>query len=54
MSDNHFDQQCAIRFCFRFGHIATETFQKLQTAYGESVFLRVQVFRWFKAYSGDR
>ena len=51
MSDNNFEQRCAIRFCFKLGHSATETFQKLQQAYEESLLSRAQVFRWFKAFS---
>ncbi|VVC25895.1 Hypothetical protein CINCED_3A017953 [Cinara cedri] len=54
MSDNNFEQRCAIRFCFKLGHSATETFQKLQQVYGESVLSRAQVFRWFKAFSEGR
>ncbi|KAJ8948030.1 hypothetical protein NQ318_003363, partial [Aromia moschata] len=42
------------RFCFRLGHSATDTFAKLQHAHGDSVFLRAQVFRWFKAFSEER
>lgn len=53
-SDNNFKQRCAIRFCFKLGHSATDTFQKLQQAYGESVLSRAEVFRWFKAFSGRR
>ncbi|GFX29465.1 HTH_48 domain-containing protein [Trichonephila clavipes] len=49
MSDN--EQRCAIKFCFRFGHNATEIFSKLQQAYGYSVLSRAQVFRWFKSFS---
>ncbi|GFW23230.1 protein GVQW3 [Trichonephila clavipes] len=52
MSDN--EQRCAIKFCFRFGHNATETFSKLQQAYGYRVLSRVEVFRWFKAFSEGR
>ncbi|GFV94997.1 protein GVQW3 [Trichonephila clavipes] len=52
MSDN--EQRCAIKFCFRLGHNATETFAKLQQAYGDSVLSRAQVFRWFKAFSEGR
>ncbi|GFV67688.1 HTH_48 domain-containing protein [Trichonephila clavipes] len=54
MSDNNFEQRCAIKFCFRLGHNATETFTKLQQAYGDSVLSRAQVFRWFKAFSERR
>ncbi|GFX17120.1 protein GVQW3 [Trichonephila clavipes] len=52
MSDN--EQRYAIKFCFRLGHNATETFAKLQQAYGDSVLSRAQVFRWFKAFSEGR
>ncbi|KAJ8935747.1 hypothetical protein NQ318_000573, partial [Aromia moschata] len=41
-------------FCFRLGHSATDTFAKLQHAYGDSVFSRAQVFRWLKALSEGR
>ncbi|KAL4142816.1 hypothetical protein QTP88_005213 [Uroleucon formosanum] len=54
MGDNNFEQRCAIRFCFKLGHNATETFQKLQQAYGEDVLSRARVFRWFKAFSEGR
>ena len=54
MSDNNFEQRCVMRFCFKLGYSATETFQKLQQAYGESVLSRAQVFRWFKAFSEGR
>jgi hypothetical protein len=54
MGDDNFEQRCAIRFCLKLGHSATETFQKLQQANGESVLLRTQVFRWFKAFSEGR
>ncbi|GFX82161.1 protein GVQW3 [Trichonephila clavipes] len=54
MSDNNFEQRCAIKFCFRLGHNATETFAKLQQAYGDSVLSRAQVLRWFKAFSEGR
>ncbi|CAK9816700.1 Protein GVQW3 [Anthophora quadrimaculata] len=52
--DVNFKQRCAIRFCFRLGHKATETFAKLQQAYGDNVLSRAQVFRWFKAFSEGR
>jgi len=54
MGDDNFEQRCAIQFYFKLGYSATETFQKLQKAYGKSVLLRVQVFRWFKAFSEGR
>ncbi|GFX58714.1 uncharacterized protein TNCV_804191 [Trichonephila clavipes] len=48
MSDK--EQRCAIKFCFRLARNATETFAKLQQAYGDSVLSRAQVFRWFMAF----
>ncbi|GFX49285.1 putative mariner transposase [Trichonephila clavipes] len=39
---------------FGLGHNATETFAKLQQAYGDNVLSRAQVFRWFKAFSKGR
>ncbi|KAJ8952389.1 hypothetical protein NQ318_014480 [Aromia moschata] len=33
---------------------ATDTFAKFQHTYGDSVFSRAQVFRWFKAFSEGR
>ena len=54
MSDINFEQWCAIRFCFRFGHSATETLAKLQQAYRDSVLSGAQVFWWFKALSEGR
>ncbi|GFX20730.1 protein GVQW3 [Trichonephila clavipes] len=52
MSDN--EQRCVIKFCFRLGHNATETFAKFQQAYGDNVLSRAQVFRRFKAFSEGR
>ncbi|KAJ8949206.1 hypothetical protein NQ318_021699 [Aromia moschata] len=53
MSDINFEQRCAIRFCFRLEHSATDTFAKLEHVYGDSVFSRAQVSRWFKAFSEE-
>ncbi|GFX14283.1 putative transposase [Trichonephila clavipes] len=46
MSDNNFEQRCAIKFCFRLGHNATETFAKLQQAYGDKCFVKGPVNRF--------
>ncbi|GFW14894.1 protein GVQW3 [Trichonephila clavipes] len=54
MSDNNFEQRCAIKFCFRLEHNVTETFAKPKQAYGDSVLSRIQVFWWFKAFSEGR
>ncbi|GFV26679.1 HTH_48 domain-containing protein [Trichonephila clavipes] len=52
MSDN--EQRCAIKFCFRLGHNATETFVKLQQAYEDSDLSGAPVLRWFQAFSEGR
>ncbi|GFW14293.1 protein GVQW3 [Trichonephila clavipes] len=52
MSDN--EQRCAIKFCFRLGHNATETFSKLQQVYGDRILSGAQGFRWFKTFSEGR
>ncbi|GFX21934.1 protein GVQW3 [Trichonephila clavipes] len=52
MSDN--EHRCAIKFCFRLRHNATETFAKLPQTYRDSVLSRAQGFWWFKAFSEGR
>ena len=48
------EQYIAIRFCFRLKHTASETYAKLQQAYGEDALPRATVFRWFKDFKDDR
>ena len=41
-------EQCiCIKFCFKIGKPATETYQLLQQAYGEDAMGRTQLFDWF-------
>ena len=40
-------QRISIKFCFKIGKTATETYQLLQQAYGEDAMGRTQVFGWF-------
>ena len=54
MSDINYEQRCAIKFCVKLGHNATETFKKLTKVYGDEALSRAQVFRWFKAFSDGR
>lgn len=54
MSARSYEQRCAIKFCFKLGHNATETCTKLQQAYGDAALSRAQVFRWFKEFSEGR
>ena len=44
----------AIKFCFKHGHNATETYGKLQTAFGLSCMNRASVFEWHKRFKEGR
>ena len=48
------EQYGAIKFCFRLNHTASETYEKLKQAYGESALPRATVFRWFKEFKEER
>ncbi|XP_067931017.1 protein GVQW3-like [Watersipora subatra] len=54
MSDSRVKQRCAIKFCVKLRHSATETYSKIQQAYGDTALSRAQVFRWLKAFSDGR
>ena len=41
------EQRICIKFCFKTGKPATETYQLLQQACGEDAMGRTQVFDWF-------
>lgn len=44
----------AIKRCFKAGKNATEAFEMLRVAYGESVMSRASVFRWYSQVSSGR
>jgi len=44
------EQRIYIKFCFKIGKPATETYQLLQQAYGEDAVGRTQVFDWFRRF----
>ena len=48
------EQHISIKFCFKIGKIATETYQLLQQAYGEDAMGRTQVFDWFRRFKEGR
>ena len=54
MNDINYEQHCAIKFCVKLGHNATETFKKLTKVYEDEALSKAQVFRWFKAFSYSR
>ena len=48
------EERYAIKFCFKLGKTATETYGILQTAYGPSCMNRSSVFQWHKRFKEDR
>jgi len=48
------EQHICIKFCFKNGKTATETYQLLQQAYGEDAMGRTQVFDWFRRFKEGR
>ena len=48
------EEQYAIRFFFKLGKNATETYGMLQTAFGPSCMNRASVFEWHKRFKEDR
>ena len=44
------EEQYAIKFCFKLGKYATETYGMLQTAFGSSCMNRASVFEWHKRF----
>ena len=48
------EERYAIKFCFKLGKNATETYGMLQTAFGLSCMNRVSVFEWHKRFKESR
>ena len=48
------EQRICIRFCFKIGTTATETYQLLQQAYGEDAKGRTKVFEWLRRFKEGR
>jgi len=48
------EQRICIKFCFKIGKTATETYQLLQQAFGEDAMGRTQVFDWFRRVKESR
>ena len=46
------EERYAIKFCFKLGKNATETYGKLQTAFGAPCMNRASVFEWHKRFKG--
>ena len=50
----HLEERYAIKFCFKLGKNATETYGMLQTAFGASCMNRAWVFEWHKRFNEGR
>ena len=50
MQSGREEEQYAIKFCFKLGKNARETYGVLQTAFGTSCMNRVSVFEWHKRF----
>ena len=48
------EERYAIKFCFKLGKNATETYVMLQTAFGASCMNRASVFEWHKRFKEGR
>ena len=48
------EEQYAIKFCFKLGKNATETYRMLHTAFGASCINRASVFEWHKRFKEGR
>ena len=48
------EERYAIKFCFKLGKTATETYGMFQTAYGPSCMNRSSVFQWHKRFKEGR
>ena len=50
MQSDTFEERYAIKFCFKLGKNAIETYEMLQTAFGPSCMNRAWVFKWHKRF----
>ena len=48
------EERYAIKFCFKLGKNATETYERLQTTFGASCINRAWVFEWHKRFKEGR
>jgi len=52
--DNITEQRACIKFCFKIGKNATETFELIKLAFGDVSFSRCVTFDWFKRFKEGR
>ena len=53
-SEDTLEERYAIKFCFKLGKNATETYGMLQTAFRPSCMNRASVFEWHKIFKEGR
>ena len=54
MQSDTLEERYAIKFCFKLGKNATETYGIRQTAFGASCMNRASVFKWHKRFKEGR
>ena len=54
LQSDTWEERYAIKFCFKLGKNATETYGTLQTAFGASCMNRASVFEWRKRFKEAR
>ena len=54
MQSDTLEERCAIKFCFKLGKNAAETYGMLQTAFEASCMNRASVFEWHKRFKEAR
>ena len=54
MQSDTYEERYTIKFCFKFGKNATETYGTLKTAFGASCMNRASVFEWHMRYKEGR
>ena len=54
MQSGREEERNAIKFCFKLGKNATETYGIIQTAFGASCMNRTSVFEWHKRFKEGR
>ena len=52
--EDNLEERYAIKFCFKLGKNAAETYGMLQTAFGASCMNRASVFEWHKRFKEAR
>jgi hypothetical protein len=48
------EQRANIKFCFKTGKTATETFRLIEQAYGDNALSRTRVFEWYARFRDGR